>query len=171
MSIVHKNGYRRQKKWSHRNHEPSKIRAFVDIAIDDSSPINRSQLMKHILKGMPDTICTANIPAYLSEACMSKGHTLVAGRLAMLDLHKNTPHTFREAMCLLLSPPKYATAHSTCRSTTTSTTAWTLPTTSLPCAPSCAPTSCAPTTTSWSARSICARCASRAVSTITKRKS
>ena len=85
---------------------PSKIRAFVDIAIDDSSPINRSQLMKHILKGMPDTICTANIPAYLSEACMSKGHTLVAGRLAMLDLHKNTPHTFREAMCLLPLAPE-----------------------------------------------------------------
>ena len=85
---------------------PSKIQAFVDIAIDDSSPINRSQLMKHILKGMPDTISTANIPAYLSEACMSKGHTLVAGRLAMLDLHKNTPHTFREAMCLLPLAPE-----------------------------------------------------------------
>lgn len=85
---------------------PAKLEAFVGIAIDDGSSLNRVHLMRHILKGMPDSIPTAQIPAYLSEACMSKGHTLLAGRLAMIDLHKNTPNMFRAAMCRLPLAPE-----------------------------------------------------------------
>lgn len=84
---------------------PDKLRAFVDIALDDHSTVDRVQLMRQILKGMPSTIAAEKIPAYLSEACMSKGHTLLAGRLAMLDLHKNTPNMFRAAMCRLPLAP------------------------------------------------------------------
>ena len=84
---------------------PEKIRAYVDCAIRDEV-INRVNLMRQILKGMPECIATEKIPAYLSETCMSKGHTLLAGRLAIIDLHSRTPKTFREAMSKLPLAPE-----------------------------------------------------------------
>ena len=76
---------------------PDKIKAFVDCAIRDDEVVNRVNLMKQILKGMPECIATEKICLPL-ETCMSKGHA-TAGRLAIIDLRKNTPNTFREAMC------------------------------------------------------------------------
>ena len=83
---------------------PEKIQTYVDRVHTDEV-VNRVNLMRQILQGMPDCIATEKIPAYLSETCMSKGHTLLAGRLAMIDLHSQTPNMFRAAMCRLPLAP------------------------------------------------------------------
>lgn len=84
---------------------PEKIQKYVACAGETDEVVNRVNLMRQILKGMPDCIATEKIPAYLSETCMSKGHTLLAGRLAMIDLHSQTPNMFRAAMCRLPLAP------------------------------------------------------------------
>ena len=79
-------------------HEPvskTKIQTFLGHAG------YKGQVVDTILKGMPRKIASKELNAYFAATLQAAGHGLAAGRVEMLNLHKNTSPSFTETMLLL----------------------------------------------------------------------
>lgn len=61
----------------------------------------QGQVVDTILKGMPKQIASKELNAYFAATLQAAGHGLAAGRVEMLNLHKNTSPSFTETMLLL----------------------------------------------------------------------
>jgi len=61
----------------------------------------KGQVVDTILKGMPKKIASKELNAYFAATLQAAGHGLAAGRVEMLNLHKNTSPSFTETMLLL----------------------------------------------------------------------
>ena len=61
----------------------------------------KGQVVDTIMKGMPKQIASKELNAYFAATLQAAGHGLAAGRVEMLNLHKNTSPSFTETMLLL----------------------------------------------------------------------
>lgn len=64
-------------------------------------------LVDTIIKGMPAEIASSKLNTYYANTVQAAGHGLLAGRIEMMQLHKETPPTFTEAMSKLPVDPMF----------------------------------------------------------------
>lgn len=97
MFVVKKNGLR----------EPvskRKIQRFLSHMSEGKS----LGLADTIMKGMPSEIASSKLNTYYANTVQAAGHGLLAGRIEMMELHRETPPTFTEAMSKLPLDPMFA---------------------------------------------------------------
>ena len=85
-------------------HEPvskNKIQTFLGRAG------YKGNVVDTILKGMPRKIASKELNAYFAATLQAAGHGLAAGRVEMLNLHRNTSPSFTETMLLLPLDAKF----------------------------------------------------------------
>ena len=79
-----------------------KLRKFLDHT-GETGP--ESALVDSIVKGLPKEITSDSLHSYLANTAQAAGKGLIAGRIEMLKIHKQTSPSFTQAMlCLSLEP-------------------------------------------------------------------
>lgn len=64
-------------------------------------------LVETIMKGIPANISASQLNTYFANTVQSAGHSLVAGRIEMMGIHKQTSASFTEAMLSLPLDPAF----------------------------------------------------------------
>lgn len=81
----------------------SKIQRFLSHLGEARAP----KLVDTIMKGMPSEISSDDLNAYFANTVQAAGHSLLAGRIEMAQLHKNTCSSFTQAMMKLPLDDKF----------------------------------------------------------------
>lgn len=75
----------------------SKVQNFISLLDKNEA----STITDAILKGFPNKLESFKMKTYFADVAQSLGHSLIAGQIEMLKIHKEAPPTFTEAMLSL----------------------------------------------------------------------
>ena len=86
-----------------------KLRKFLDYTGVDGETLSgpESALVDSIVKGLPQEITSDSLHSYLASTAQAAGKGLIAGRIEMLKIHKQTSPSFTRAMLSLPLEPDF----------------------------------------------------------------